>query len=139
MNATGLAIVALVVTAAAAFLLGSIPFGYVIGRFFYRTDIRTQGSGNIGAMNALRTLGKTGAAPVLLLDAAKGFVPVFFAQKVIHGSLIFNRPAAPYRWTSERSPHRSWRSSPSSDTVSRRGSVGKAARASPPRSARSSR
>lgn len=90
MNATGLAIVALVVTAAAAFLLGSIPFGYVIGRFFYRTDIRTQGSGNIGAMNALRTLGKTGAASVLLLDAAKGFVPVFFVQKVIHGSLIFN-------------------------------------------------
>ncbi len=61
----------------AAFSIGSIPFGYVIGRVFYRTDIRLQGSGNIGAMNALRTMGKTGAVAVLLLDALKGFIPVF--------------------------------------------------------------
>lgn len=60
-----------------AFLIGSIPFGYVIGRFFYRTDIRKEGSGNIGAMNALRTLGKGGAVAVLLLDALKGFAPVY--------------------------------------------------------------
>lgn len=63
----------------AAFLIGSIPFGYVIGRFFYRTDIRREGSGNIGAMNALRTLGKVGAAAVLLLDALKGFLPALCA------------------------------------------------------------
>lgn len=63
----------------AAFLIGSIPFGYVIGRLFYRTDIRTQGSGNIGAMNALRTMGKSGAVAVLLLDALKGFVPTLLA------------------------------------------------------------
>ncbi|MBV8067468.1 MAG: glycerol-3-phosphate 1-O-acyltransferase PlsY [Candidatus Eremiobacteraeota bacterium] len=62
----------------AAFLIGSIPFGYVIGRIFYRTDIRSQGSGNIGAMNALRTLGKGGAVAVLLLDALKGFLPTVF-------------------------------------------------------------
>lgn len=61
----------------ASFLIGSIPFGYLIGRFFYRTDLRKSGSGNIGAMNALRTLGKGGAIAVLLLDAAKGFLPVF--------------------------------------------------------------
>ncbi len=61
------------------FLIGSIPFGYVIGRLFYRTDIRTRGSGNIGAMNALRTLGKAGALPVLLLDALKGFAPTILA------------------------------------------------------------
>lgn len=60
------------------FLIGSIPFGYIIGRLFYRTDIRTQGSGNIGAMNALRSLGKRGAIAVLLLDALKGFVPTAF-------------------------------------------------------------
>ena len=41
----------------AAFLIGSIPFGLLVGRLFYRTDIRESGSGNIGAMNALRTLG----------------------------------------------------------------------------------
>jgi len=62
----------------AAFFVGSIPFGYLVGRMFYRRDIRTQGSGNIGAMNALRTLGKGGAIAVLLLDACKGFVPAWW-------------------------------------------------------------
>lgn len=70
-----------------AFLIGSIPFGYLIGRLFYRTDIRTQGSGNIGAMNALRTLGKGGAVAVLLLDALKGFVPTLWALGFFHGHL----------------------------------------------------
>lgn len=59
-----------------AFLIGSIPFGYLVGRFAYRTDLRQHGSGNIGAMNALRTLGTKGAVAVLLLDAAKGVVAV---------------------------------------------------------------
>ncbi|MBV8196961.1 MAG: glycerol-3-phosphate 1-O-acyltransferase PlsY, partial [Candidatus Eremiobacteraeota bacterium] len=63
-----------------AFLIGSIPFGYVVGRLFYHTDIRRAGSGNIGAMNALRTLGKAGAGLVLLLDALKGFVPTLWAM-----------------------------------------------------------
>lgn len=66
----------------AAFLTGSIPFGYVVGRLFYRTDIRTHGSGNIGAMNALRALGKTGAATVLLLDALKGYAPTLAASSI---------------------------------------------------------
>jgi acyl phosphate:glycerol-3-phosphate acyltransferase len=68
---------AVIATLAGAFLIGSIPFGYLIGRFFYRTDLRSSGSGNIGAMNALRTLGRAGAIAVLLLDVAKGFLPVF--------------------------------------------------------------
>lgn len=76
----------LVVFAIGAFLIGSIPFGYLIGRMFYRTDIRAQGSGNIGAMNALRSLGKTGGATVLLLDALKGFVPVFVSLAYFRGS-----------------------------------------------------
>jgi acyl phosphate:glycerol-3-phosphate acyltransferase len=63
------------------FALGSIPFGYLVGRVAYRTDIRERGSGNIGAMNALRSLGKRGAAIVLVLDAAKGFVPAYFALR----------------------------------------------------------
>lgn len=62
-----------------SFAIGSIPFGYLIGRFAYKLDIREHGSGNIGAVNALRSLGKTGATAVLVLDAAKGFVPAFFA------------------------------------------------------------
>jgi acyl phosphate:glycerol-3-phosphate acyltransferase len=71
-----------------AFLIGSIPFGYVIGRVFYRTDIRSQGSGNIGAMNALRALGKAGAVAVLLLDALKGFVPAFLALRFFHTAAL---------------------------------------------------
>lgn len=77
----------LAAAAAIAFVVGSIPFGYLIGRFAYRIDIRAHGSGNIGAMNALRSLGKTGAAAVLLLDAAKGFAPAFAALAFGYGEI----------------------------------------------------
>jgi len=82
---------AIAIAALAAFAIGSIPFGYLIGRFFYGTDIRAQGSGNIGAMNALRTIGKRGGVAVLLLDALKGFVPVFLAVRyggAVAGSIV---------------------------------------------------
>ncbi len=62
--------------AGGGFLVGSVPFGVLVGRIFYRRDIRSEGSGNIGAANALRTLGKKGAAGVLVLDALKGALPV---------------------------------------------------------------
>ena len=61
---------------AGGFAIGSIPFGVIVARAFYRRDIRAEGSGNIGAANALRTLGKKGAAGVLVLDALKGAIPV---------------------------------------------------------------
>ena len=61
------------------FLVGSIPFGVIVGKLFYKRDIRAAGSGNIGAANALRTLGKKGAAAVLVLDALKGALPVLVA------------------------------------------------------------
>lgn len=64
------------IAAVLGFAIGAIPFGYLIGRFFYAMDIRTKGSGNIGAANAFRTMGKPGAIAVLLLDALKGFFPV---------------------------------------------------------------
>jgi glycerol-3-phosphate acyltransferase PlsY len=62
------------------FATGSIPFGYLVGRL-YGVDIRSQGSGNIGAINTLRSVGKFGGAIVLLLDAAKGFLPTLFALR----------------------------------------------------------
>jgi glycerol-3-phosphate acyltransferase PlsY len=65
-----------VLAVAAGFAIGSIPFGVIVARAFYRRDIRAEGSGNIGAANALRTLGKKGAAGVLVLDALKGAIPV---------------------------------------------------------------
>ena len=72
---TGLAAIAVVV----AFLVGSIPFGVLVSRAFFGRDLRREGSGNIGAANALRTLGKGGAVAVLLLDALKGFAPTLAA------------------------------------------------------------
>ena len=86
MSEVGLALPILI--ALGAFLIGSIPFGLIIGRLFYRTDIRTQGSGNIGAMNALRTLGKGGAIAVLLLDALKGFVPTILVVWLLGDQLL---------------------------------------------------
>ncbi len=65
-----------------AFLLGSLPFGLIVARVFFKTDIRTQGSGNIGAANAARTFGRGAGALVLVLDALKGFVPTIFAQNL---------------------------------------------------------
>lgn len=57
---------------AAAFLLGSIPWGVIISRVFYHTDIREHGSGNIGTTNAMRTMGKVGGGAVFVLDFGKG-------------------------------------------------------------------
>lgn len=56
----------------ASFLLGSIPWGVIISRVFYHTDIREHGSGNIGTTNAMRTMGKVGGGAVFLLDFGKG-------------------------------------------------------------------
>jgi glycerol-3-phosphate acyltransferase PlsY len=56
-----------------AFLVGSIPFGLIVARLFYRSDIRERGSGNIGAANALRSYGRAAGIAVLVLDALKGF------------------------------------------------------------------
>ncbi len=66
---------ALLPVALGSFLVGSIPFGLLVGRFFYGSDIRGAGSGNIGAANALRTYGRGAGVAVLLLDALKGAVP----------------------------------------------------------------
>ncbi|MBM3859177.1 MAG: glycerol-3-phosphate 1-O-acyltransferase PlsY [Verrucomicrobia bacterium] len=64
--------------AAASYLLGSIPTGFVWCKA-RGIDIRKIGSGNIGATNVMRALGKPIGVTVLLIDAAKGFVPVFAA------------------------------------------------------------
>uniref|UniRef100_A0ACD5GWH5 Glycerol-3-phosphate 1-O-acyltransferase PlsY n=1 Tax=Desertifilum tharense IPPAS B-1220 TaxID=1781255 RepID=A0ACD5GWH5_9CYAN len=56
----------------AAYLLGSIPIGYLLGRWLKGVDLREVGSGSTGATNVLRTLGKVPAAIVLLVDIGKG-------------------------------------------------------------------
>ena len=65
-----------------AFLLGSIPFGLLIAKA-KGIDIRQHGSGNIGATNVLRVVGKKYGITCLLLDALKGFIPVFLAVNLI--------------------------------------------------------
>lgn len=77
-----------------SFLLGSIPFGLLIGRTFYGVDIRQSGSGNIGAANAMRTLGKAGGATVLLFDLLKGFIPTLLALHVNSGFAVLAAAAA---------------------------------------------
>lgn len=60
------------------YLVGAVPMGYLVARVL-RVDIRAHGSGNIGATNVLRTLGKGPAAITLLLDVAKGYTAVWIA------------------------------------------------------------
>ena len=72
----------LVLIGVLAYLLGSIPFGVVITRAMGLGDLRSIGSGNIGATNVLRTGNKGAALATLLLDAAKGGVAVVLARQV---------------------------------------------------------
>ena len=64
-----------------AYLLGSIPVGWIVARLFYKKDIRTEGSGNIGATNALRIFGTTVGVTVLVLDMLKGVIAVVLARQ----------------------------------------------------------
>jgi glycerol-3-phosphate acyltransferase PlsY len=68
-----------ILTALAAYLLGSIPFGFLVAKA-KGVDIRSVGSGNIGATNAMRVLGKPAGIFVLLMDALKGFGAVWLCQ-----------------------------------------------------------
>lgn len=67
---------------AVAYLLGAIPWAFIIGKRFYHIDMREHGSGNLGATNVLRTLGTKAAIATLLLDAAKGSAAVGIAYAV---------------------------------------------------------
>mgnify|MGYP003859040353 CR=1 FL=1 len=80
MMETSAAILALV--AVGAYLLGSVPFGIVITRALGLGDLRKIGSGNIGATNVLRSGSKAAAVLTLLLDAVKGWLPVFWVQRL---------------------------------------------------------
>jgi acyl phosphate:glycerol-3-phosphate acyltransferase len=79
--------------AIAAYLLGSIPVGYLLVRIFRRQDIRTVGSGNIGATNVLRSGGKALGAATFILDVCKGALAVLLAA-MIAGSVL---PTVPQR------------------------------------------
>lgn len=65
-----------------AYLIGGLPFGYWFVRLSAGKDIRTMGSGNIGATNVHRSVGRKAGLIVLLLDILKGFAAVFLAAKL---------------------------------------------------------
>jgi glycerol-3-phosphate acyltransferase PlsY len=80
-------------TGALAYLLGSMPFGLILVRIFRNEDIRTKGSGNIGATNVIRSGGKGLGAATFALDAAKGALAVIAAYMVA-SRLHLGQPAA---------------------------------------------
>lgn len=69
-----------------AFLLGSIPWGVIISRAFFHTDVREHGSGNIGTTNAIRTMGKPAGFAVFALDFGKGLLSGYLGT-VFYGML----------------------------------------------------
>jgi glycerol-3-phosphate acyltransferase PlsY len=71
----------------AAYLIGSVPNGLIIGKSFWNVDLREHGSFNIGATNAYRTIGKKAAFIIFLLDALKGMLGVWL------GALFTNEPS----------------------------------------------
>src|SRR5438270_8415174 len=81
--------------AVAGYVVGSMPWGYWLVRIFRDEDIRTQGSGNIGATNVWRLYGRRFGIPAVLLDSAKGFVPAFVAVELAgHGAGVLAGAAA---------------------------------------------
>jgi glycerol-3-phosphate acyltransferase PlsY len=65
-----------------AYLIGSIPSAYWYAKYFHGIDIRQHGSGNVGATNSLRVLGKKAGIIVLIIDLLKGLLPVLIARNV---------------------------------------------------------
>ncbi|HSE47788.1 MAG TPA: glycerol-3-phosphate 1-O-acyltransferase PlsY [Terriglobales bacterium] len=91
------------IIAAVSYLLGSIPFGYILVKIFLKQDIRATGSGNIGATNVGRTGHKGLAIATLALDAGKGalavaiaawLTPSYFVQSMPGQHINLNRPSA---------------------------------------------
>src|SRR5215831_1961226 len=65
-----------------AYLLGAVPFGYLLVKWKTGADVRSTGSGNIGATNVLRTTGRAAGVATLLLDILKGYAAVWLAGRL---------------------------------------------------------
>jgi len=92
------------IVALISYLLGSIPFGYILVRLFRGEDVRTSGSGNIGATNVARKAPGLGIA-TLFLDASKGFIAVWIASRIAYSSWNSTHPMSLYF---DNHPYRVW-------------------------------
>ncbi|MFQ5537507.1 MAG: glycerol-3-phosphate 1-O-acyltransferase PlsY [Gemmatimonadota bacterium] len=72
---------------ALSYLLGATPTSYWVGKVFHGMDLREHGSGNLGATNTFRILGLKWAIPVMAVDIAKGFIPVWFFPRITGAAL----------------------------------------------------
>jgi glycerol-3-phosphate acyltransferase PlsY len=72
----------ILLAAAIAYVLGAIPFGYLLVKWTTGADVRAGGSGNIGATNVLRTTGRAAGIGTLLLDIGKGYLAVWIAGRI---------------------------------------------------------
>jgi glycerol-3-phosphate acyltransferase PlsY len=79
---------------AIAYLLGAIPFGYLLVKWKTGADVRQSGSGNIGATNVLRTSGRAAGVATLLLDIAKGYAAVWVAGRLTEQEPLWMAAAA---------------------------------------------
>ena len=77
-----------------AYLLGAIPFGYLLVKWKTGADVRAAGSGNIGATNVMRTTGRGAGVVTLLLDIAKGYAAVWIAGRLTGQDVLWMSLAA---------------------------------------------
>jgi glycerol-3-phosphate acyltransferase PlsY len=77
-----------------AYLLGAIPFGFLLVKLKTGGDVRDKGSGNIGATNVMRTSGRTAGFATLILDIAKGYLAVVIADRLTGGDTLVMSAAA---------------------------------------------
>jgi glycerol-3-phosphate acyltransferase PlsY len=83
-----------VLALAIAYLLGAVPFGFLLVKWKTGSDVRAAGSGNIGATNVLRTTGRAAGIATLLLDIAKGYAAVWIAGRLTGGDPFWMAAAA---------------------------------------------
>ena len=79
-----------------AYLLGAIPWALIVGKSFYKVDVREHGSGNLGATNMMRVLGWRAAMSTLVLDVAKGALAVWVAGLIVSAATY---GALAHEWT----------------------------------------
>jgi glycerol-3-phosphate acyltransferase PlsY len=82
-----------IVALLAAYLLGAVPFGYLLVKWKTGADVRAAGSGNIGATNVLRTTGRAAGVATLLLDIGKGYLAVWLAGRLTGESVWMSAAA----------------------------------------------